>query len=120
MEKEGTIIGSSEDETHLQTTLKLNKVLEDKNNALLNEIQRLKTKITSLQHVQVLVFGSSKQLGVAMVASSDNEGVHELANTIMAFEVKSKELEQKGVGYEIIRSVKVNEFHADPFKSELG
>jgi uncharacterized membrane protein len=100
---------SSENETHLQTVLKLNKCLEDEN-------ERLKAKIASLESLQVLVFGSSGKLGVAMVSSSDAEGTHEMAMVLMAFDVKKEELKKKGIGYELVKGVTVNEFHSDPFK----
>lgn len=110
MDGEATVVASViDDESHLKTTLRLNRLLEEEN-------QRLKARVASLESVQVLVFGSSTRLGVAMVSSSDSAGTHEMATALMAFDVHKDKLKEKGIGFEVIKGVQVNEFSSDPFK----
>lgn len=107
---------SGQPESHVETLLKYTKELEHRNEALGEKLIEAQARIAALQRVQVLVFGSSSRLGVAIVSSSDPQGSHEMALATMAFATRADDLRQKGIGFEVVKSIAVNDFHGDPFK----
>ena len=112
-----TTIDTIEDQNHLKSVLRLNQALEDEIVRLKQENMQLRHRVHALETVQVVVFGSSNKLGVALVASSDKEGAAELLSADMAFNLHSQELRKKGVGYAILEKIRVNELTALPFHS---
>ena len=112
-----TTVDTLDEATHLKVALRLNTALEEQLTELRYDNERLRARIAALETVNVIVFGSSNKLGVALVASADPAGAAELTAVDMAFDVHREELKRKGVGYGIVEKVRLNELHATPFKT---